>query len=63
MKRLSGTLKQATEASGLSTRKLYDLIASGNLESTTVGRRRLIIWESLEKLLLRRDKREAANAR
>lgn len=51
MKKLTGTLRQATDATGLSTRKLYDLIASGDLATITVGRRRLIVWESLEKLL------------
>ena len=46
--RISLTLKQASEASGLSIRKLYDLIAQGKLKSTTVGRRRLILYKSLE---------------
>jgi excisionase family DNA binding protein len=52
MKRLlSVTIKQAVEATGLSVRKLYNLIAEGKLKSVPVGRRRLILWESLEELL------------
>jgi excisionase family DNA binding protein len=51
VKKLSVTLKQASEATGLSVRKLYQLIGEGKLKSKTVGRRRLIIWQSLEELL------------
>ncbi len=51
--RISLTLKQASEASGLSIRKLYDLIAEGKLKSVTVGRRRLILYRSLEELIAR----------
>lgn len=46
------TMAQAAEASGLSVRKLYELIGQHKLTSTTVGRRRLIICDSLERLLL-----------
>jgi excisionase family DNA binding protein len=52
MQKISLTLKQATEISGLSIRKLYDLIAKDKLKSVTVGRRRLVLYESLEELLL-----------
>jgi len=52
MQKISLTLKQATEISGLSIRKLYDLMAKDKLKSVTVGRRRLIIYKSLEELLL-----------
>lgn len=52
MKKLSVTMAQASEATGLSVRKLYGLIAEGKLKSTTVGRRRLILWDSLEAMLL-----------
>jgi excisionase family DNA binding protein len=51
MKKLSVTMKGASDATGLSVRKLYELIAEGKLKSKTVGRRRLILWESLEQLL------------
>jgi excisionase family DNA binding protein len=50
--RLSMTMQQAHEATGLSVRKLYGLIAERKLKSVTVGRRRLIIARSLEELLL-----------
>jgi excisionase family DNA binding protein len=49
---LTYTMKTAAAESGLSTRKLYDLIKAGTLESTKVGRRRLIVARSLEKILL-----------
>ncbi len=63
MKKLSVTLKQANEASGLSVRKLYNLIADGRLKSVTIGRRRLVLWHSLEELVMGkaqgRDRSEA----
>jgi excisionase family DNA binding protein len=52
MQKITGTMRQASEASGLSIRKLYDLIARGKLKSVKVGRRRLINWRSLEEHLL-----------
>lgn len=52
MTKITMTLKQAAEASGLSIRKLYDLIGERRLQSVTVGRRRLIVVKSLEELLL-----------
>jgi len=51
--KISMTMRQASEASGLSIRKLYDLIAAGKLKSVTVGRRRLILYRSLEELIAR----------
>jgi excisionase family DNA binding protein len=53
-KPLTLTLQRAAETSGLSVRTLYNLIGSKKLESVTVGKRRLVIVESLEKLLLGR---------
>jgi hypothetical protein len=52
VKKLTGTMKEATAASGLSRRHQYSLMGSGELASVKVGKRRLIVWESLEKLLL-----------
>ena len=52
-RKLSVTLKQASEVSGLSIRKLYDLIAEGKLKSVRVGRRRLVLYKSLEELIAR----------
>lgn len=45
------TIRQSREATGLSQRTLYDLITKGKLKSVKVGRRRLILYQSLEELL------------
>jgi excisionase family DNA binding protein len=47
------TLKRAADESGLSVRTLHYAIAKGELESVSVGRRRLIPARSLENFLLR----------
>jgi excisionase family DNA binding protein len=52
MQKITMTLKQASEASGLSVRKLYDLISEKKLRSVKVDRRRLIVVKSLEETLL-----------
>jgi excisionase family DNA binding protein len=52
VKKLTLTMKQGQDVSGLSIRKLYDLIAKGKLKSVLIGRRRLIVYESLEEVLL-----------
>ena len=49
--RISCSVKDALSASGLGTTKLYELMKSGELESTLVGDRRLIKVRSLLKLL------------
>ena len=49
--RLSCTVDEACAASGLGRTKLYELIGSGQLVTTTVGRRRLVIVRSLLALL------------
>jgi excisionase family DNA binding protein len=49
--RLSCTIDEACEATGLGRTKLYELIATGELIATTVGRRRLIMVRSLSVLL------------
>jgi excisionase family DNA binding protein len=48
---ISMNMKQASQATGLSVRTLYDRIASGDLESVMRGRRRLILSESLRKFI------------
>lgn len=55
---LTMTLKNVCRESGLSIRMLYKLIAEKKLESTTVGRRRLVIVKSLEELLLGKAQRQ-----
>jgi excisionase family DNA binding protein len=49
--RLSCTIDEACEATGLGRTKLYELIGTGQLTTTTVGRRRLVMVRSLLALL------------
>jgi excisionase family DNA binding protein len=51
LERVTCTVAEACEATGLGRTKLYALLAEGCLESTTVGRRRLIDVRSLKQLL------------
>ena len=45
--RLSCTVDEACVVTGLGRTKLYELIGSGQLITTTIGRRRLVIVRSL----------------
>jgi len=45
------TVLQARKLSGLGNTKIWELISVGTLESVRVGRRRLITYRSLEKML------------
>ena len=49
--RLSCTIAEACEVTGLGRTKLYELIGAGCLATTTVGRRRLVLVHSLRTLL------------
>lgn len=49
--RISCTVKEAYAASGLGPTTIYALIATGELESVKVGRRRLIRVPSLRRLI------------
>jgi excisionase family DNA binding protein len=49
--RLSCTVEEACEATGLGRTKFYELIGSGQVITTTVGRRRLVMVRSLLALL------------
>jgi excisionase family DNA binding protein len=49
--RLSCTLDEACVVTGLGRTKLYELIGSGQLITTTIGRRRLVIVRSLLELV------------
>lgn len=49
--RLSCTVDEACAATGLGRTKLYELIGSGEVATTTVGSRRLVIVRSLIALL------------
>jgi excisionase family DNA binding protein len=50
-KPLSVTVDDACQLSGLGRTLLYDLIREGRLQSATIGRRRLVIFASLEALI------------
>jgi excisionase family DNA binding protein len=45
--RLTCTVAEACEVTGLGRTRLYELIGNGRVTTTTVGRRRLIIVQSL----------------
>ena len=49
--RISCTIPEASEASGLGRSKIYELMAEGRIETTSVGRRRLILVPSLFRLV------------
>jgi excisionase family DNA binding protein len=49
--RLTCTIAEACEATGLGRTKLYELIGERCLETTTIGRRRLVLVRSLRTLL------------
>jgi excisionase family DNA binding protein len=49
--RLSCTIDEACEATSLGRTKVYELIADGQLATTTIGRRRLVIVRGLLSLL------------
>ncbi len=53
--RLTCTIAEACEATGLGRSKLYELIGKGCLETTTIGRRRLLLVRSLRALLAVED--------
>ena len=46
-------MRDAERKSGVSVRTLYEKIASGELQSTTVGRRRLVLADSLKQLVMK----------
>ena len=45
--RLTCTIDDACEVTGLGRTKLYELIGSGRIVTTTIGRRRLVVVRSL----------------
>ena len=49
--RLACTIAEACKATGLGRTKVYELIGEGCLETTRVGRRRLVFVRSLRTLL------------
>jgi excisionase family DNA binding protein len=51
VQKLTCTIHEACEMTGLGRTKLYELIGDGHLATTTVGRRRLVVVRSLLSLL------------
>lgn len=52
LKPICVTVADACRLSGLGRTKIYELISQNQLESTVVGCRRLIRYESLDRLLM-----------
>lgn len=48
--RLTCTIEEACEVTGLGRTKLYELIGDGHLDTIAIGRRRLILVRSIRKL-------------
>jgi len=48
---ISTTVDDACRVTGLGRTKIYELIGDGRLKTVTVGRRRLVMFDSLEALL------------
>lgn len=48
---LSVRIDDAIRITGIGRTKLFALIADGTLETTTIGRRRLILYRSLQQLI------------
>jgi excisionase family DNA binding protein len=49
--RLSCTIDEACQATGIGRTKLYEEIGAGRIETANVGRRRLIVVRSLIRLI------------
>ena len=50
IKPITVTIETALKVSGIGRTKLYQLLGDGTLKSITIGRRRLVIFASLEEL-------------
>lgn len=50
LKPITVTVDNAIKLSGIGRTKLYELINQGVIKTTTIGRRRLVIYSSLEEL-------------
>jgi hypothetical protein len=49
--RLSCTVEEACEATGIGRTKLYEEMAAGRVQTTTIGKRRLVLVPSLLQML------------
>lgn len=50
LKPITVTVDKGMTLSGLGRTKMYELIGNGTIKTITVGRRRLIVYSSLEEL-------------
>lgn len=50
LKPITITIETALRISGLGRTKFYELINEGKIKTTTIGRRRLVVYASLEAL-------------
>jgi hypothetical protein len=50
---LAVTVEEGRRIIGLGTTKVWELIASGDLKSLRIGRRRLILYQSIRDLIAR----------
>ena len=48
---LAVRVADASRLTGIGKTKLFELIADGTLETTSIGRRRLILYRSLQQLI------------
>jgi len=48
---LAVRVADASRLTGIGKTKLFELIADGTLETTSIGRRRLILYRSLQRLI------------
>jgi excisionase family DNA binding protein len=51
-KPLTLTVGDTSKITGLGNTKIYELINQGRLKSVAIGRRRLVLYSSIEELLL-----------
>jgi hypothetical protein len=48
---LAVPVSEGCRLAGIGSSKMYELIGAGTVETTTIGKRRLIIFKSLESLI------------
>ena len=50
-KPVAATINDTCQITGLGRSKVYELIGEGRLKAITIGRRRLVLYESIEELI------------
>lgn len=51
MTKITGTIQEVKDATGLGHTTIYSRIADGTLKTVKVGRRTLVRWDSLQAML------------